>query len=122
MVFMNLDDFFDDYEGVKTDLPCDIYEKNGKYYIEIDLPGYNKEEIKIEVIDDILAVSAFKNIVDDKKRTYLKKERTYKKMDRTFSLGKVKDADIDAKLDDGVLIIIIPKKEIVQTRRVIEIK
>ena len=122
MINMNLDDFFEDYGKEKTDLPCDIYEKNNKYYIEIDLPGYSKEEIKVEVIDDILAVSVFKNFHEDKKRVYLKKERVYKKMDRTFSLGKVKDSEIDAKLNDGVLTIIIPKKETISSRRIIEIK
>ena len=119
---MNLDDFFGEYGNNKTNLPCDIYEKSNKYFIVIDLPGYSKDDIKIEVVDDILSISVDEKVVEDNKRTYLKKERTHNKMERSFSLGKVKDALIDAKLEMGVLTVVIPKKEKVQTRRTIEIK
>lgn len=118
---MNLDDLFDDYKFTNTELKCDIYERNNKYIIEMDLPGYKKEEIKVEVVNDILSVSVNEK-EEDNRKIYLKKERVHKKQERTFSLGKVKINEIDARLEDGVLIVVIPKKGKELTRRIIEIK
>lgn len=118
-----LDDFFDDFVPSKNDMKCDIYEKEGKYHIELDIPGYKKEDIKVETKDGYLTISAEKNSTEeDKDKNYIKQERTYSKTQRTFYLGNFDEKDIEAKYQDGTLKITIPKKEQNENKKYIEIK
>ena len=122
-----LDDFFDDLSPMgripKMDMKCDIYEKNGKVHIEMDIPGYNKEDIKIDVDDGILNVEATLNNEDeDKDKNYYRKERTYSSFKRQFNVGNINENEINAKFNNGVLKISFPKEEKKQTKKFIEIK
>lgn len=79
--------YFDDslsnfFEGDSTKMKCDIYEKENKYYVEMDLPGFKKDEIKIECNKGNLVISAEKCEKDDEEdneRNYLRRERVYNK-------------------------------------------
>ena len=74
-----LDDFFDDFVSSKDGsvMKCDIYEKGGKVHIELDVPGFNKEDVKVDLDDGILTIAASKH--EDKeekeKRKLLSKNR-----------------------------------------------
>ena len=73
-----LDDFFNDFEPEKKvmNMNCDIYEKEGKYNIVMDIPGFDKKDVKIEVEDGYLTISAHKSEKhDDKDKHYIKRER-----------------------------------------------
>ena len=121
------DDFFDDFVPMpkmpKNEMKCDIYEKDDKYYIELDEPGFDKKDINIEVKDGYLTVRAHKKEVNkDEKKNYIRKERYYGEYSRSFALGDVDIENIDAKFENGILNITVPKKELPENKKYIEIK
>ena len=120
-----LDDIFDDFLTTKkgNDMKCDIYEKDNKYYIELDAPGFDKKDINIEVKDGYLTVKAHKKEDSkDEKKNYIRKERYYGEYSRSFALGDVDIDNIDAKFENGILNITVPKKEIQENKKYIEVK
>ena len=125
--FMN--DFFDDVmppmPPKEHHMKCDIYEKDGKYHIEMDVPGYKKEDIKIEAEKDSLIITAEHNEEKNKKdesKKYIHRERRYGKYQRSFYLQDLDSDNIEASFNDGVLKITIPKKEEEQNKKLIDIK
>ena len=118
-----LDDFFDDFVPSKNDMKCDIYEKEGKHHMQIDVPGFKKEDIKIEAKNGYLTITAEKNNNEEEKdKNYIRQERIYSKVQRSFYLGNIDENDIEAKYEDGTLKISIPKKEQIENKKYIEIK
>ena len=104
-----LDQFF---ESENSKMKCDIYEKDNTYHVEMDLPGFKKEEIKVECNKGNLVITAEKSESDEEKdedKKYLRRERTYGKYSRSFYLGDIKEDDIKAKFDNSTLSISIPK-------------
>lgn len=89
---------------------CDIYEKDDKYYVEVDLPGFNKEDIKVSLKNGYLEINASResNFED---RNYLRKERKSYEVSRTFYLGRVDDESVEATYTDGVLELVISKQK-----------
>ena len=122
-----LDDIFDDFISSRKEqhMKCDIYEKGGDYHIEMDIPGFNKEEISVETKDGYLTIEAEKKneeTEEDNDKNYIRRERTYGKYERSFYLGDLDEDKIDAKFENGMLKITVPKKEEVDTKKVIEIQ
>jgi HSP20 family protein len=118
-----LDDIFDDFVPTRNDMKCDIYEKGGDYHIEMDIPGFNKEDIKIESKDGYITVSAEKNAEEnDEEKNYIRRERKYGRYERSFYLGDFDDTDVNAEFKDGMLKITVPKKEQNNDKKYIEIK
>lgn len=120
-------DIFDDFMPTSREdnMKCDIYEKDGKYHIEMDIPGFKKEEISVETKDGYLTITAEKKDEvneDDKEKNYIRRERTYGKYQRSFYLGDLDEEKIDASFENGMLKIEVPKKEEVDSKKVIEIK
>ena len=106
------DPFFTDYESkvMKTD----IKEKKDKYLIDIELPGYEKENIKIDVEDGYLTVHAEidSNKEEKDEGKFVRKERYMGSCSRSFYVGdEVKSEDIKASFKNGMLKLEIPKKE-----------
>ena len=84
-------DIFEDFipSTREANMKCDIYEKDGDYHIEMDVPGFDKSEIKIEAKKDYLTITAEKsNEVNDEddSKNYIHRERTYGKYQRSFYL------------------------------------
>lgn len=119
-----LDDIFDDFvPSINNKMKCDIYEKGGDYHIEMDIPGFNKDDIKIESKDGYLTIRAEKSTEDnDEDKNYIRRERTYGKYERSFYLGNFEDKDVSAEFKDGMLKITVPKKEQNNDKKYIEIK
>ena len=112
------DEMFRDpfFEGSESKvMKTDIKEKRDKYIIDIDLPGYEKEDIKMEISDGYLTVHASVNKeVDDEKEKgkYVRKERYVGECSRSFYVGEnVKEEEIKAKFKNGTLTIEVPKKD-----------
>ena len=120
-----LDDIFDDLMvNERTSLgKCDIYEKDNKYHIEMDIPWFNKEDIKINLDDNYLTISAQKSFDnEDKSKKYIRRERSYSKFERSFYLNNADEENIDAEYKNGILNIIVPKIDENKSKKYIEIK
>lgn len=110
------DDFFDDNffnKKEKNFMKTDIKEKKDKYVIEMDLPGFEKENIKLELNNGYLTITGKQeNNIDEEEEKYVHKERFYGECTRSFFVGdNIKEEDIDAEFKNGMLKIDIPKKE-----------
>lgn len=119
------DDFDDFFKPVmrRNDVKCDIYEENGEYHIEMDIPGYDKKDINIEVKDGYLTIKASKETEDkEESKNYIRRERVVGSFTKSFALGDVDTDKIDAKFENGILNITIPKQEVVDNTKTIEIK
>ena len=133
------DNFFDDFFGTREAEPrhfekpalrlmsTDVRETENGYELSVDLPGYELENIKGEVKDGYLTITAeHKNETEerDKKTGYIRKERYTGSCSRTFYVGEgVTQEDIKAKYRNGVLTIDVPKKDVnkVPEKRFIQI-
>ncbi|MBQ1306242.1 MAG: Hsp20/alpha crystallin family protein [Erysipelotrichales bacterium] len=93
----------------------DVHDKEDHYEVMIDLPGFKKEEITLQLKDGYLTVTASKGLDEeekDKKGTVVRQERYAGTMSRSFYVGEnMTKEDIKAKYEDGVLHLNVPKKE-----------
>ena len=101
--------FFSQSSVMKTD----IKELDDAYQLDVELPGIKKENVTVELKDgalEIRVVSEVNNDEKDSKGKYLRRERFYGSCSRSFYVGEdVKQEDIKAKFDNGVLTITVPK-------------
>ena len=109
------DDMFPSFNTRNTALmKTDIREKDGKYLLDIDLPGYQKEDIKISIFNGNLTISAEHNESNeekDAKGNILRKERYSGSCSRTFYVGDaIKESDIHASFNNGILTIDFPSE------------
>jgi HSP20 family protein len=121
-----LDDIFDDFSRTPkiNDIKCDIYDSNGNYNIEMDIPGYDKKDISIECEDGILTITAEKSSESEQKDEnvkYIRRERVYGKISRSFNFSDIDEEKINAEFTNGILKVVIPKLERKESKRVIEI-
>ncbi len=105
--------FFDPSQyGNQGRMKVDIKENDKDYVIEADLPGVNKDDVQIELRNDILTIGVKQNEVKEEERdNYICKERRTSSMSRSFKVDNVEAKDIKAKFDNGVLAITLPKLE-----------
>ena len=112
----------------KNLMKTDIREHDAGYELAIDLPGFKKDEIKAELENGYLTISATKganNDEQDKKGKYIRRERYAGTMQRSFYVGDdVTQEDIKAKFENGILRLSIPKKDAkaVETKKTIAIE
>ena len=96
-------------------MKTDIREHDGGYELDVDLPGFKKDEINVELENGYLTISATKGLdkdEQDKKGKYIRRERYAGAMQRSFYVGdEVTQEDIKAKFEDGILRLSIPKKD-----------
>ncbi|MDX9814085.1 MAG: Hsp20/alpha crystallin family protein [Sulfurimonas sp.] len=128
-------DFFDNFfnaiekdeDSVIVDFKPAINTREGSdaYHIDVDLPGVKKEDINIDITDNVLTISGTRESkIEQKEQNYYKVESSYGKFQRSFTLPKEVDVEnIRAACEDGVLEVIIPKLEVSkQTTKKIEVK
>ena len=96
-------------------MKTDVKETDTGYEVDIDLPGFKKDEINAQLDKGYLTISAAKGLdkdEKDKKGKYIRKERYAGAMSRSFYVGEgVTQEDIKAKYEDGILRLSVPKKE-----------
>lgn len=119
-----LDDIFDNFVSKEeSKMKCDIYDKDGIYHIEMEIPGFNKEDISIEVEDNYLHITAEKNQEEDiEEKNYIRRERGIGKYQRSFYLGNLDSEKIEAEFKDGILSIVVPKMTSEKNKKFIDIK
>ncbi len=127
-IFDEMDNFFNDSfwngmcrsdEAMKDHnehalMRTDVIEKDDSYQLEAELPGFNKEDIKIDLKNDLLTISASHSENNDEKDNngkYIRRERRTSSYQRSFRVHDLKAEDILAQYRNGVLTVNIPKKE-----------
>ena len=98
----------------KNMMKTDVKETDKGYEVAIDLPGFKKDEVTIQLKDGYLNISAAKGLdkdEKDKKDKYIRKERYAGSMSRSFYVGDISENDIHAKYEDGILTLDIPKED-----------
>ena len=96
------------------EMKTDVRETESGYEVDIDLPGFKKDEINVELNNGYLSISAAKGLDKEEKKEgkYIRKERYAGSMSRSFYVGDaIKQEDVKAKYEDGILRLSVPKKE-----------
>lgn len=111
-------DMFDDMFTAPTSygvMSTDIHKKDGDYILDIELPGYKKEDIKIALEKGTLSISVHKSETQeekDAKGNLIRQERYSGETSRSFYVGDgIKDSDVKASYKDGILTISVPSEE-----------
>lgn len=133
------DDWMDDFsfpdidkalygKHAKNMMKTDVKETDNGYELAIDLPGFQKDEIQLELNNGYLTISASKGLDKDEKDEndkYIRRERYAGSMSRSFYVGEhLTEQDIHAKYDNGILMLDFPKEEkkAVESKRYISIE
>ena len=94
-------------------MKTDVRETDSGYELDIDLPGFKKDEVKLDLKDGYLTISAAKGLdrdEKDKKGRYIRQERYAGQCSRSFYVGdSIQPADVHAKFEDGILKLTLPK-------------
>ena len=104
--------FFRDVPSVAS-FRTDVTDTGDAYKLEAELPGFKKEDIKIDVEDDCLTISAERKVDEDKKdekNNFVKRERYYGSYSRSFNVSEIDVEGIKAAYENGVLTLTMPKK------------
>ena len=121
------DDFFHDFDmfpawsgrnplygkHARNMMKTDVRETENTYEVDIDLPGFQKDEIRLELRDGYLTISASKGLDKDQegqKGRYIRQERYAGALSRSFYVGDVEPDQVSAKYEGGVLRISLPKQ------------
>ena len=97
----------------KNLMKTDVRETEDSYELDIDLPGFKKDEIKVDLKDGYLTISAAKGLdkdEKDKKGKYIRQERYAGACSRSFYVGDVEPEDVSASYEDGILKLSMPKQ------------
>lgn len=115
------DDFFDapifdrrELRKLNNMMKTDVKERDNEYVIDVELPGIDKKDVTLDLRDGYLVISVHRehNVKEDnKKENFIRRERSYGSFSRSFYVGDIKEKDIDAKLEKGILQIIVPKSQ-----------
>ena len=99
----------------KNLMKTDVRETENTYELDIDLPGFKKDEVNLELKDGYLSISAAKGLdkdEQDKQGRYIRQERYAGTCSRSFYVGEgVEPADVSARFEDGILRVSLPKRE-----------
>ena len=112
------EDMFDDFFPTTTAsslMKTDIHEKDGYYTLDIELPGYKKEDINMEIANGYLTIKAkheISNEEKDAKGNLVRSERSFGSCSRSFYVGdQIKPETISAKFENGVLKLNVPYEQ-----------
>ena len=104
----------------------DVIEKDGEYVLQAELPGFNKEDIKVDLKNDVMTISSShsEESKEEEGKKYLRRERRTSAYSRSFKVKNVKAEDIQASYNNGVLEVKFPKRDALPEEEVkkIEVK
>lgn len=104
--------FQDFFEGSLQSFPVDIKESNGRYELEADLPGVDRDSISIELEDEHLTIRVHSDETQEEKGDqYIRRERMLRSCQRSFFVGGVQEDQVDASFENGVLRVSFPKAQ-----------
>lgn len=119
-------DFFNDsfigFAGINS-MKADIKETEKEYIIDAEIPGVNKEDIKLDLRDDRLTISVERSEESNEEReNYIRRERRYGSTSRSFYVDNVNHEAVTAKYENGILSVVLPKSETKKNNNRIEIQ
>lgn len=104
-------EFFKELENAPMEFKTDVLDKGECYVLRADLPGFEKEEIKLDVEDNSLTISAEHRTVNEaEQKQFIRRERRYGTYARKFDVSGIDAEKISAKYRNGVLELLLPKK------------
>ncbi|MEF9976355.1 MAG: Hsp20 family protein [Oscillospiraceae bacterium] len=108
-------DFFSELDHSLIECKADIMDKNDKYVLRAQLPGFTREDIHIDIDGDCLTLHAeHKNESDEEKDSYIRRECAYGAYARRFDISGIKADEIKARYENGVLELDMPKKDYIE--------
>ncbi|MCM1023600.1 MAG: Hsp20/alpha crystallin family protein [Prevotella sp.] len=116
-LFSAFRDFEKDFFGNGTSFnscKTDIKDNGGSYVLEAELPGFDKQDISLDVDDGFLTLTAERSSENEEKDAdgkYIRRERSYGSYRRSFDVSNVNTEKIDAEYKNGILTVTLPKKE-----------
>ncbi|KEI01975.1 Hsp20/alpha crystallin family protein [Clostridium botulinum] len=109
--FKNNDDFFSS-TSINKGFNVDIHETESAYLVEADLPGMKKENLNLSYKNGYLTITAKReDIIEDRNEIYVRHEKHYTEFKRSFFINNIDKNNINAQLKNGVLKLVLPKKE-----------
>ena len=126
----SLFDMFDNFErsffganNTASSFRTDIRDEGDKFILEAELPGFKKEDIKLDLKDGILTIAAQHSTEnEEKKDSYIRRERKYGSFSRSFDVSGIQEDRITAAYNNGVLELTLPKAQpVVPAARQIDI-
>lgn len=117
-------DFFGNGFNQIDNFSTDVIEKDDSYLLQAELPGFQKEDIRVDLDKEILTISAsHKEEKSEKKNNYVRQERRYQSYCRSFHVPGIKAENIHAEYNNGILEIMLPKEQaVIDEPKRIEIK
>lgn len=129
--FNIFDDMFDNFvprvSELNSIMKTDVYEKDGYYSLDVELPGYTKQDVSIDLEGGYLKIQAkheHSNEETNNRGQLIRQERTFGTCSRSFYVGdNIKAEDVQAKFENGILNITLPSKEqkAIETRQSVSI-
>ncbi|MFZ5989685.1 MAG: Hsp20/alpha crystallin family protein [Bacillota bacterium] len=111
------EDFFNDsflpgFLSAGSAIRADIRENDKEYVVDAEIPGVNKEDIKLELRDGVLTILVdHDEEVKEERDNFIRRERRYSSFSRSFHVDNVKHEGVKAKYKDGILTVVLPKDE-----------
>jgi HSP20 family protein len=125
---VSFNDLFGGFEDLFSDFPLveqtqrfdvDVQENNDEIFINADMPGIKKDDLSVVLEDGLLTISGDRTeSKEEKSETYYRQERATGKFSRSFRVGEVDEKSISAKLENGVLNIVLKRKEETKPRQI----
>lgn len=119
-----MDDFFSDrFTPFSSFAGVDVIKNETGYELHVDLPGVNKDDIIIDMKDDILSIKvSAQEESESKEKNYVIRQRSTRQFSRSFKVAGVQEDNIHASYENGVLKLELPFKEKIEVSRKIEVK
>ncbi len=114
--FDNNFDLFDEFGrmyGKSNFMACDLVERDNEYELSVSLPGVDKKDINLDVNNGYLTISVSvdqEKKEENKKKHYIVRERVARSASRSFYVGDVAHEQVKARLEDGILTVVVPKE------------
>ncbi|MCX8131244.1 MAG: Hsp20/alpha crystallin family protein [Clostridia bacterium] len=106
------DPFFSQFSGSGHPIRADISENEKEYIVDAEIPGVQKEDIKLDLRDDVLTISVEHNEqVNEERDNFIRRERRTGSFSRSFYVENVRNEAVTAKYNNGILTITLPKQE-----------
>lgn len=120
-----IDSFFDrgfsPFRRRNHNYPVDIKEKEDAYLLELNIPGVEREDITVEIEEDILNIEVNYNQEKDDQWSYVRQESPQGEYSYSYRINNIKENDIEANYENGVLSVYMPKKTVDNQKKIIDI-